>query len=225
MRHHRYDPRYSFKWFHKKYPTIPLVSSESTSCNTQRGVNYVNTTAGAFDDVFNADCLSKHFCPPNTTKAVDESIPGYMHSPGACSQSWTMAYEDDGTIFPFMAGHLGIWTLFDYLGEPSSRNRKDPCTQDRNKDCNPNWQVESHFSVFPYILKRNEMNLASYRLRPRRRLSLSFACACRVLLLTMTILLRNGGGGGAILNVITVPHLARLPHASQAPGVLQLWFV
>ena len=107
-----YDPRYSFKWFHKNHPTIPLVSSESTSCNTQRGENVVNTTAGVFDDVFNADCLSKHFCPPNTTKALDQNISGYMHSPGLCTQSWTMAYEDDGTIFPFIGGHLGIWYYF-----------------------------------------------------------------------------------------------------------------
>lgn len=107
-----YDPRYSFKWFHKNHPTIPLVSSESTSCNTQRGENVVNTAAGVFDDVFNADCLSKHFCPPNTTKALDQNISGYMHSPGLCTQSWTMAYEDDGTIFPFIGGHLGIWYYF-----------------------------------------------------------------------------------------------------------------
>jgi hypothetical protein len=102
-----------------------------------------------FDDVFNADCLSKHFCPFNTTKAVDLNISGYMHSPGACTQSWTMAYEDDGTIFPFMGGHLGIWTLFDYLGEPSSRNRKNSCSQDRNKNCNPNWpQVSCNYGSF-----------------------------------------------------------------------------
>ena len=34
-----------------------------------------------------------------------------------------MAYHDNGTILDFMAGNLGIWTLFDYLGEPNSRNR------------------------------------------------------------------------------------------------------
>ena len=48
---HRYDERYSYQWFHKHHPSIPLVSSESTSCNSQRGVNVVDQNISEWDDV------------------------------------------------------------------------------------------------------------------------------------------------------------------------------
>ena len=67
-----YDPRYSYGYFHAHHPGYPLVASEGSSCNTQRGPNVVDTATGAWDDVFNADCLSKTFCPANTTKAPNE---------------------------------------------------------------------------------------------------------------------------------------------------------
>ena len=67
-----------------------MVSSESTSCNTQRGVNVVNTADNSWDDVFNADCLAKTYCPANTSKARDEPLPGGApHSPGACTRTST----------------------------------------------------------------------------------------------------------------------------------------
>lgn len=100
-----YDPRYSFDWFHEHHPSVALVSSESSSCSTQRGENVGNLSTGAFSPVFNADCLSKYLCPPNTTKSAT-----------GCTQSWTMAYNDAGVKKPFLAGTLGIWTLFDYRG-------------------------------------------------------------------------------------------------------------
>ena len=109
----------------------------------------MNTTAGAWDDVFNADCLSKQFCPPNVSKGGHINISGHSHNPGSCTQSWTMAYNNSGSILPYMGGHLGIWTLMDYLGEPSSQNRADPCAQNKNKKCHPNWpQVSCNFGSF-----------------------------------------------------------------------------
>ena len=89
-----------------------MVSSESTSCNTQRGVNVVDIHGpggGEWDDVFNGDCLAKIYCPPNTSKSKGENISGVAHSPGSCTQSWTLAYSNDGKLLPFMAGNLGIW--------------------------------------------------------------------------------------------------------------------
>ena len=129
-----FDKRYSYEWFHAHHPTIPLLASEGSSCNTQRGVNVVNivNNTGEFDDVHNADCLSKLFCHtvpgtavPNVTKATVEVLDGgaVMHNPGLCTQAWTTAYYGNGTILPFFSGNLGIWTLFDYIGEPNSRNR------------------------------------------------------------------------------------------------------
>lgn len=145
-----YDPRYSYEWLHKHHPELPLVSSESTSCNTQRGVNVVDEASGGWDDVFNADCLAKTYCPPNTSKAEDEQLPGGSdHAPGKCTQSWTLAYHPNGTIMDFMAGNLGVWTLFDYIGEPNSVNRKNACRGGQNEDCTPNWpQVSCNFGSF-----------------------------------------------------------------------------
>lgn len=132
----RYDLRYSYEWFHKHYPNISLVSSESTSCDTQRGENVVNASLNVFDDVFNADCLSKHFCPPNSTQGHPSVIPGHAHSPGSCEQSWTKAYDADGEILPYMGGNLGIWTLFDYLGEPGSNNHVNRSVRWPQVSCN-----------------------------------------------------------------------------------------
>ena len=113
---------------------------QGSSCNTQRGPNVVDPAVGAWDDVFNADCLSKTFCPAGTQKAKNQVIPGYAHSPGTCTQSWTMAYHSNGSITEFMAGNLGVWTLFDYLGEPSSDNRQNGCHAGKPvPGCTPNW--------------------------------------------------------------------------------------
>eukprot|EP00039_Didymoeca_costata_P007251 m.97736 g.97736 ORF g.97736 m.97736 type:complete len:1006 (+) comp13611_c0_seq2:54-3071(+) len=143
-----YDPRYSYQWFHEHHPTIPMVSSESTSCNTQRGVNVVDENKGEWDDVFNADCLSKLLCPAGSKQASPFPLPGVHHKPGSCEQSWTQAYFENGTIFPFMAGNLGIWTLFDYIGEPTSENRVNPC-RDSGTGCNMSWpQVSCNFGSF-----------------------------------------------------------------------------
>jgi hypothetical protein len=32
-------------------------------------------------------------------------------------------YKDTGSILPYVAGTLGVWTLFDYIGEPVSYRR------------------------------------------------------------------------------------------------------
>ena len=144
-----YDPRYSYSWFHQHHNSIPMVSSESTSCNTQRGVNIVNGTIGEWDDSFNGDCLAKVYCPPNTSKAVDENITGAKHAPGRCTQSWTLAYSDDGNLLPFFAGNLGVWTLFDYYGEPDSSNRGGKQPGEGWTPAVPNWpQVSCNFGSF-----------------------------------------------------------------------------
>ena len=106
-----YDPRYGYDWLHEHHPGMAFVGSESSSCNTQRGANVVDHDAGVFDDVFNADCLSKHYCPPNVTSAQagDEPLPGGVaHMPGRCTQSWTMAYNSSGALLPWFGGTLGI---------------------------------------------------------------------------------------------------------------------
>jgi hypothetical protein len=148
----------------------------------------VDTDKGEWDDSFNADCLAKVFCPPNTTKSQELNISGAKHAPGHCTQSWTLAcvlhrtslpclpssssssstmvfpldlsvvslcamcslligwsrYSDEGELMPFMGGNLGIWTLFDYLGEPSSSNRAKEANWEQ-----PNWpQVSCNFGSF-----------------------------------------------------------------------------
>ena len=140
-----YDPRYSYEWFHAHYPGIPLVASEGSSCNTQRGVNVVNTSAGEWDDVHSADCLAKTMCPPGVKKGTNEIFANgsVLHSPGTCTQAWTMAYAANGSSLPFMAGTLGVWTLFDYLGEPSSKNRRGSPS-----DTSPWPQVSCNYGSF-----------------------------------------------------------------------------
>lgn len=95
---------YSFAWLHKQYPAQPVVSSESSSCRTQRGEHVVNASQNAFDSSFSADCLAKTDCPRNTTT---------KHDPTRCLNSWTVGYNDDGSILPFLVGDLGIWTAHD----------------------------------------------------------------------------------------------------------------
>ena len=138
-----YDPRYGYAWLHENHPGMAFVGSESSSCLSQRGVNVVDTSGASpsFDDVHSADCLSKHYCPPNTTKAQDEVLGNgsVAHHPGACTQSWTLAYDDGGEPLEFFGGQLGVWTLFDYLGEPSSHQHGAAA----------DWpQVSSNFGAF-----------------------------------------------------------------------------
>ena len=141
-----YDPRYSYQWLHDNHPSMAFVGSESSSCLSQRGVNVVNTSEGSYDDVHNADCLSKHYCPPNITakEAHDEPLHDagnrtVLHHPGSCTQSWTLAYDEHGELLPFFGGTLGVWTLFDYLGEPSSAQHAGGA----------DWpQVSSNFGAF-----------------------------------------------------------------------------
>ena len=103
------DPRW-VDWLHEHHPGIAFVGSESSSCNTQRGANVVDHDAGVYDDVFNADCLSKHYCPPNVTsaQAAMSRCPGAWRMPGRCTQSWTMAYNSSGALLPWFGGTLGI---------------------------------------------------------------------------------------------------------------------
>ena len=196
----RFDSRYSYDWVHQNHPEIALVASEGSSCDTQRGVNVVNminqsgqfTTASEWDDVFNADCLSAHFCPQpvNQSSAQNEVLANgtIAHSPGSCLQSWTMTYhpvrcaeccfcyqcggvvracmslgclpkrqpaQETGQLREYMAGNLGVWTLFDYLGEPSSTNRKVKRDWPQVSVCKPEWadlkKIPFGCCVFPLL--------------------------------------------------------------------------
>jgi hypothetical protein len=195
-----YDPRYGYAYFHAVHPTIPLVASEGSSCNSQRGVNVVDTdvnatgpsTHGEWDDVHNADCMSKLYCPglpgpggPAKAPAAEVLPGGVKHDPGACTQAWTTAYERNGTVLPFFAGNLGVWTLFDYFGEPSSKNRAKAWAT-------PSWpQVSCNFGSFDLagfakVSLRASLTPRSppLRLRPLTRapplsLSLSLSLALR----------------------------------------------
>ena len=114
------DVRYSFPWLHEQDPTKPIVSSEGTTCVTQRGVNFVDVKHvlnNEWEPSFNGDCISKRLCPAD--RWVNQ-----QNYDGGCAQSWTLVYNETGSILPYVAGTLGVWTLFDYLGEPMSYRRK-----------------------------------------------------------------------------------------------------
>jgi hypothetical protein len=83
------DARYSFPWFHQTHPTMPLVSSEGTTCVTQRGVNTVNFSRQDWEPSFNGDCISKRLCPAG--KWVNQK-----DQDGGCAQSWTLVYDEGG---------------------------------------------------------------------------------------------------------------------------------
>lgn len=124
------DVNYSYKQIHKAFPNLPIVSSEGSSCLSTRGVNRVNKSRLEYESSFNGDCLSKRFCPTDA----------YKVNPTRCQQSWTTAYSKEGKLLPFVAGNLGVWTLFDYLGEPTSYLRGNKV---------PAWpQVSSTFGSF-----------------------------------------------------------------------------
>ncbi len=114
------DARYSFPWLHEQNPAMPIVSSEGTTCVTQRGVNVVDVKRVLNDEwepSFNGDCISKRLCP--TDRWVNQK-----NQDGGCAQSWTLVYNETGSLLPYVAGTLGVWTLMDYLGEPMSYRRK-----------------------------------------------------------------------------------------------------
>lgn len=83
--------------FHRSNPDKPVISSECCSCQSQRGEDYFNATQGiVYAHVENqAQCMAR---------CMSLSYPYWKDTP-----SPTM-----GVI----AGTLGVWTLFDYGGEP-----------------------------------------------------------------------------------------------------------
>jgi hypothetical protein len=87
--------------------------------------------------VLTGDCLSKRLCP--TGHWVNQK-----DYDGGCAQSWTLVYNDTGSILPYVAGTLGVWTLFDYIGEPVSYRRK--AVRGRGAPCWP--QVSSSYGAF-----------------------------------------------------------------------------
>lgn len=136
------DANFSFPWFHQQHPAIPLLSSEGTTCVTQRGVNAVNFSRQDWEPSFNGDCISKRLCPTNH----------WVNQPnqdGGCAQSWTLVYDESGAILPYVSGTLGVWTLMDYLGEPMSYRRK--AAQQKAGLPTTNWpQVSSSYGSFDY---------------------------------------------------------------------------
>ena len=102
------DANYSFPWWHRLHPAKPLLSSEGSTCVTQRAVNAVNFSRLDWEPSFNGDCLSKRLCPVDTWL-------NQKNQDGGCAQSWTLVYSDAGEILPYVAGTLGVWTLFDYI--------------------------------------------------------------------------------------------------------------
>lgn len=99
---------YSFAGYHQKFPDRPLVSSESSSCNTQRGEMNISLADGIFDTAFNAPCLSAWPCSDwrkNGTMPSDEA----QFWGGSCVQSWTLPYNmTSGQIFDYVVGTLGM---------------------------------------------------------------------------------------------------------------------
>ena len=66
----------------------------------------VSNQTNEWEPSFNGDCISKRLCP--TGHWVNQK-----DYDGGCAQSWTLVYDDDGTILPYVAGTLGVWTLMD----------------------------------------------------------------------------------------------------------------
>jgi hypothetical protein len=82
---------------HAALPDKPIISSECCSCQTQRGEDYTNTTAGLVYPHAESQAQCMETC-------MNYSYPYWEGNPS----------PDLGVI----AGTLGVWTLFDYGGEP-----------------------------------------------------------------------------------------------------------
>jgi hypothetical protein len=84
---------------HQANPNKAVISSECCSCQTQRGEDYINTTEGlSFAHTLKqAECM--------------QTCMNYSYPSG---DNWGHPSAEMGSVI----GTLGVWTLFDYAGEP-----------------------------------------------------------------------------------------------------------
>ena len=109
-------------------------------------------------------CLSQRVpLPPNATLAYDynpdRTIP------------WCIPDHNAAGLLPYVAGSLGVWTLFDYMGEPVGQGRYYTSTDGR-------WGWPGISSSFGQFDRACLLSIESWDSRMRRRPTCACLCAC-----------------------------------------------
>lgn len=99
-------PRADFEYFHDNapYSGLPLISSESSSCMTQRGMNAANLSGGVFFPAWNGACLfqcfNKSFTAYNGGELGVWTAHDYIGEPGRPNNKWgTVAWPHVSSSF------------------------------------------------------------------------------------------------------------------------------